>query len=189
MYMTHDEIETTSLSQQDLEKIQFHLGNYFKDIRRFTEEDIKDLHFAEDFIKDINLQNIIQVKYKYYNTSIDEIHSIIEIYLNNEIKFSDGSKANNFVLYVSDKLFRNTLKFDVYRLNFKGTDYEFNHRKTIYLPLFERLETYLHQMKSVFKHSNLEYWEKRKKRAQYELDTVNCMIEQTKKEISNLKEE
>ena len=190
MYLTHDEIETTSLSQKDLERIQFNLGNYFRDIRKFTAKDIENLYFVDDFIKNINLQNIRKVRHKHYNISIDEIYDVIEIYLNNEVDLNyNNRKASNFVLYLSDKLFCNKLEFDIYQLNFKGTAYEFTKKETIYLSLFERLGTYLHQMKPVFKYTSLEYWENRKKQAQYELDTINNMIEQAKKEINNLKEE
>lgn len=191
MYLTHDEIETTSLSQQDLEHIQFNLGNYFRDIKRFTEKEIEDLYFVDDFLKNINLQNIITVKHKYYNISTDENYNVIEIYLDNQVSLgSDSVKASNFVLYLSDKLSCNKLEFDKYKLTFKGIKvlYEFDKRDTIYLSIFERLDTYLHQMKSVFKYSSLEYWENKKKQAQYELDSINNMIKQTKKDINNLKE-
>lgn len=190
MYMSHDEVETTNLSQQDLEHIQFNLGNYFREIKKFTEQHIKDLYFVDDFIKNINLQNIIKVKHKYYDTHIEEIHNVVEIYLDNVVYLNGNNiKNDDFVLYLSDKLFRNKLEFNRHRLNFKGTDYEFDKTITIYLPMFERLGTYLHQMKPIFKYTNLEYWEKRKKKAQYELDTINDMIEQAKKDINDLKEE
>lgn len=192
MYLTHNEIETANLSQQDLEHIKFNLGNYFKDIREFTEKEIKDLYFVDSIIKSINIENIIKVRHKYYNISTDETYSVVEIYLNNEVNFgSDNVKATGFVLYLSNKLSCNKLEFGIHKLNFKGIKvfYEFVEHKTIYLEIFNRLSTYLHQMKPVLKHTSLEYWENRKKQAQYELDTVNNMIEQCKKEINNLKEE
>lgn len=191
MYLSHDEIETTSLSQQDLECIQLNLGNYFRDIKRFTTKEIEDLYFVNDFIKNISLQNIRNVKHKYYNVSDDETYNIVEIYLNKEVDLGyNNLKASNFILYLSDKLFRNKLEFDVYKLNFKGIKvfYEFDKKETIYLPLFERLGTYLHQMKPIFKHTSLEYWENKKKQAQYELDTINNIIKQTKEGLNNLKE-
>ena len=43
-------------------------------------------------------------------------------------------------------------------------------------------------MKPIFKYTSLEYWENKKKQAQYELDTINNIIKQTKEELNNLKE-
>ena len=192
MYLAHDEIETTSLSQKDLEHIQSSLENYFKDIKNFTEKEIEDLYFVDSVIKGINLQNIIKVKHKYYNISINENYDTIEIYLDNEIFLGDNNvKASNFVLYLSDRLSCNKLEFDVYKLDFKGikVSYKFEKHRTIYLEISERLSTYLHQIKPIFKYTSLEYWENRKKQAQYKLDTINNMIEQSKKEINSLKEE